>query len=185
MTKDPICGMTVDEATALSAERDGETFYFCSEHCRKKFLGQIPPPPVAPETEHEGHAHHGHEHAAVKPSTAAKYFCPMCPGIESDKPGACPKCGMALERNPSWKSAAKTVYTCPMHPEVRQDHPGTCPKCGMALEPLTTSGDDEPEEDTELPEMTRRFVWSAALTQPVFLSAMAHLVPAWSHSEWA
>ncbi len=36
--KDPICGMTVDTATALHAERDGETFYFCSEHCREKFL---------------------------------------------------------------------------------------------------------------------------------------------------
>ena len=28
MTKDPICGMTVDEASALHAERDGKTFYF-------------------------------------------------------------------------------------------------------------------------------------------------------------
>ena len=37
-TKDPICGMTVDEATALHAERDGKTFYFCNDHCRKKFL---------------------------------------------------------------------------------------------------------------------------------------------------
>lgn len=37
-TKDPICGMTVDEATALHAERDGEMFYFCSDHCRRKFL---------------------------------------------------------------------------------------------------------------------------------------------------
>jgi Cu+-exporting ATPase len=37
VTKDPICGMTVDEATALIAERDGEKFYFCSEHCRQKF----------------------------------------------------------------------------------------------------------------------------------------------------
>lgn len=36
--KDPICGMTVDTPTALHAERDGETFYFCSEHCREKFL---------------------------------------------------------------------------------------------------------------------------------------------------
>ncbi len=36
--KDPVCGMTVDEATALQAERDGKTFYFCSDHCRKKFL---------------------------------------------------------------------------------------------------------------------------------------------------
>ncbi len=61
----------------------------------------------------------------------------MCPGVESDKPGACPKCGMALELNPAWKPAAKTIYTCPMHPEIEQDHPGTCPKCGMALEAKT------------------------------------------------
>jgi Cu+-exporting ATPase len=38
VTKDPICGMTVDQATALHAERDGKTFYFCSDHCRQKFL---------------------------------------------------------------------------------------------------------------------------------------------------
>ena len=31
VTKDPICGMTVDEATALHVERDGQPFYFCSE----------------------------------------------------------------------------------------------------------------------------------------------------------
>ena len=35
---DPICGMTVNTSTALFAERRGETFYFCSEHCRQKFL---------------------------------------------------------------------------------------------------------------------------------------------------
>ncbi len=38
ITKAPICGMTVDEATAIHAERDGKTFYFCGEHCRQKFL---------------------------------------------------------------------------------------------------------------------------------------------------
>ena len=38
VTKDPICGMTVDPATALHAERDGKTFYLCSERCRAKFL---------------------------------------------------------------------------------------------------------------------------------------------------
>ncbi len=37
-TKDPICGMTVDKATAIHADRDGDTFYFCSEHCRQKFV---------------------------------------------------------------------------------------------------------------------------------------------------
>ena len=36
--KDPICGMTVDKATALHTEREGKTFYFCSDHCQKKFL---------------------------------------------------------------------------------------------------------------------------------------------------
>ncbi len=35
---DPICGMTVDSTTALHAERDGKTSYFCGERCREKFL---------------------------------------------------------------------------------------------------------------------------------------------------
>ena len=38
VTKDPVCGMTVDETTALNAECDGKTFYFCSDQCRQKFL---------------------------------------------------------------------------------------------------------------------------------------------------
>jgi YHS domain-containing protein len=37
MTKDPICGMTVNAATALPLESDGKMFYFCSENCRQKF----------------------------------------------------------------------------------------------------------------------------------------------------
>ena len=39
-TKDPICGMSVDPATALHTERDGKTFYFCSDHCLQKFLAE-------------------------------------------------------------------------------------------------------------------------------------------------
>ena len=38
VTKDPICGMTVDQATALRVEHNGKTFYFCSDACRQKFL---------------------------------------------------------------------------------------------------------------------------------------------------
>jgi Cu+-exporting ATPase len=44
--------------------------------------------------------HNRSAEAEVKPSSGAKYFCPMCPGVESEKPSDCPKCGMALERNP-------------------------------------------------------------------------------------
>ncbi len=166
MAKDPICGMDVDETTALRAERDGQTYYFCGESCRAKFLQ----PKAA-------HSCCGGNHAPVAPAADAKFFCPMCPGMESDKPGECAKCGMALERNPTF--AGKTIYTCPMHPEIRQDAAGDCPKCGMALEPVTESLDEE--ENPELVDMTRRLRIGAALALPVFLLAMAHLIPSLAH----
>ena len=37
MAKDPVCGMIVDEKTALSAEIEGRQFYFCSSNCMKTF----------------------------------------------------------------------------------------------------------------------------------------------------
>jgi uncharacterized membrane protein YraQ (UPF0718 family) len=37
---DPVCGMTVDRAKALTAQRDGRTMYFCSEHCRAEFAAR-------------------------------------------------------------------------------------------------------------------------------------------------
>ncbi|MDZ4878053.1 MAG: hypothetical protein CLLPBCKN_007488 [Chroococcidiopsis cubana SAG 39.79] len=40
MAQDPICGMTVEKATALKSERDGETYYFCSPHCQRTFESQ-------------------------------------------------------------------------------------------------------------------------------------------------
>ena len=97
MTTDPMCGMTVDDASALRAERDGQAFYFCGEHCRQRFLSA----PATMKHEEESHgccqppppAHdHGNRSAA---RAAAPYFCPMCPGAESEKPGDCPKCGVA------------------------------------------------------------------------------------------
>jgi uncharacterized protein len=36
---DPVCGMTVDRARAVTLEADGETLYFCSEHCRHVYAG--------------------------------------------------------------------------------------------------------------------------------------------------
>jgi xanthine dehydrogenase accessory factor len=38
---DPICGMSVlIEPNALSTQRDGETYYFCGEHCKRAFEHQ-------------------------------------------------------------------------------------------------------------------------------------------------
>ncbi|HEY5707374.1 MAG TPA: copper-translocating P-type ATPase [Terrimicrobiaceae bacterium] len=118
--------------------------------------------------EESGHDRHG----SVKPTK--EWFCPMCPGLESDKPGACPKCGMALERNPAYAKPG-AIYTCPMHLEIRRDHPGACPICGMALEPVQAA----PEEDNaELRDMSVRFKAGLLLGLPVLVLAMgAHFPP--------
>jgi YHS domain-containing protein len=34
---DPVCGMTIDNEKALSAEYEGTTFYLCSTRCRAAF----------------------------------------------------------------------------------------------------------------------------------------------------
>ena len=164
MAIDPICGMQVDESTELTAERDGQTFYFCCDHCRQKFIAQ-----EKGEGKHSCcHADAPRKHGANHKTS--KYFCPMCEGVESDEPGDCPKCGMALESAQPPTRKRKKIYTCPMHPEIEQDEPGTCPKCGMELEPKYL--DAEEEDDSELRSMTLRFWVGSALSIPVFLLAM-------------
>ncbi len=90
---DPVCGMTVPETSAHRTEHDGKTVVFCSAGCREKFerdpekyLGDV-------------HASAPHTRAHPEPSAsgASKWTCPMHPEIIRDGPGACPKCGMALE----------------------------------------------------------------------------------------
>jgi putative ABC transport system ATP-binding protein len=41
MVTDPVCGMAVERERAVSAERDGEAYYFCSRGCRAEFLGTM------------------------------------------------------------------------------------------------------------------------------------------------
>jgi P-type Cu+ transporter len=81
-------------------------------------------------------------------------------------------------------SKATPIYTCPMHPEVQQDHPGNCPKCGMTLELRTVAAGSDNQESSELRDMTRRFWIGAALTLPVFVLAMTHLIPALAMQSW-
>jgi Cu+-exporting ATPase len=68
-----------------------------------------------------------------------------------------------------------TEYVCPMHPQIVRLEPGSCPICGMALEPRTAALDDT--ANPELTDMTRRFWVGLALTVPVFLMAMAEMIP--------
>ena len=67
-----------------------------------------------------------------------EYTCPMDPEVRQQGPGACPKCGMALEPV-DFAPVTRIEWTCPMHPEIVRDAPGSCPICGMALEPVTVT----------------------------------------------
>jgi Cu+-exporting ATPase len=85
--KDPVCGMSVDPATAKHrAEHAGATYYFCSAGCRGKFVAE-PAKYLAPATP-----------VPTNPAPSGTiYTCPMHPQIRQDHPGSCPICGMALE----------------------------------------------------------------------------------------
>ncbi len=90
----------------------------------------------------------------------------------------------ALARTTGPTPSDRTIYTCPMHPEVEQDHRGNCPKCGMTLEPKIKTTAPDGDDQAELRDMTRRFWIGAALALPVFVVAMAHLVPPLARQPW-
>jgi P-type Cu+ transporter len=160
---DPVCGMTIEERDAVgSYEYHGVTYYFCAESCLERFraspdaflTGTAPGAPPAP--------------------AGATFVCPMDPEVRQDGPGACPKCGMALEPDLSTLPATRVEYTCPMHPEIVRPEPGSCPICGMALEPRTVTIDEAP--NPELVDMSRRFWISAVIGAPVFGLTMLDMV---------
>ena len=89
MVKDPVCGMMVDPLSAAGQyEHAGTTYYFCNPRCEERFRGD-------PDGYLSGRYTQSMEEAPAKPGT--QYICPMCPEVVSDKPAACPNCGMALE----------------------------------------------------------------------------------------
>jgi P-type Cu+ transporter len=170
---DPVCGMFVDPQEARGkAEYQGKQYFFCSAGCAQRFqespqkylsakpasplvqLGAIAPAPKPPLA------------TAEKPG--ATYVCPMDTEVREQQPGACPKCGMALEPE-------GLEYTCPMHPEIVRSSPGNCPICGMALEPRVAA--HGPEDDSELRSMTRRFWVGVALSLPLIVLSMWGMAP--------
>src|SRR3984893_1709854 len=164
---DPVCGMTVNpDTSAGSYEYKGQTYHFCSTHCLHKFRDdpeKFLNKPTEPKASQPIVIRHESRPAGT--SAAQTYTCPMHPEVRQDKPGSCPKCGMALEPVSVTAPQQKIEYTCPMHPEIVRDAPGNCLICGMALEPRTITLS---EENEELKNMQRRFWVSVVLTIPLF-----------------
>ncbi|HXC44110.1 MAG TPA: heavy metal translocating P-type ATPase [Candidatus Dormibacteraeota bacterium] len=176
--RDPVCGMSVNPATAKHIHsHSGTNYYFCCAPCVEKFRAD--PAKYLNETPARGSSGvilPGMPlPGLVTPGSAVglAYVCPMCPEVYEPKPGACPSCGMALEAEVPVAST-RTEYTCPMHPEIVRLQPGSCPICGMALEPRTVTATTE--ENPELRDMTRRFWVSLVLTAPLFVMAMAPMI---------
>src|SRR5499426_1951580 len=192
MSIDPVCGMAVDPATAAGRfDYGGETYYFCHPNCQRKFsvapqgyLNRAPQLAAMgrPVVQLGGKSGSQRVMTTAQPQTETRivrendeYTCPMDPEVVQTVPGACPKCGMALEPMTPASPATKTEYVCPMHPQIVRDEPGSCPICGMALEPRVVTLEEE--ENPELKDMKRRFWVSVALTLPVLLLAMSEMIP--------
>jgi heavy metal translocating P-type ATPase len=174
---DPVCGMTVDPASAAhQSTYEGKTYYFCSAGCFERFEadparyahhvgGSHDDEPTAHTEPHTGHGHH-HDQEAHQGHVTGEVNHPV------DHQPVSP----AAPAPPAEAAAdAATEWTCPMHPEIRRPGPGACPICGMALEPVTVSVGEAPSP--ELVDMTRRFWIGLVLTIPVVALEMGtHLV---------
>ncbi|UCH09202.1 MAG: heavy metal translocating P-type ATPase [Fidelibacterota bacterium] len=164
---DPVCGMKVDpDHAGATLDYKGTTYYFCCSHCAAKFEAD-------PETYLGTEPAETHQAHTTVVTGAVAYICPMDPEVREDRPGPCPKCGMALEPE-TVQVDSEIEYTCPMHPEVIQSEPGACPICGMALEPRSVI--KEEEAHPELVDMSRRFWISALLTAPILLMTMWEMI---------
>lgn len=84
--KDPVCGMPVSSDSKFRADHAGTPYFFCSASCQRKFAADPAKYTVAAA-----------QPAAAPAPEGTVYTCPMHPEIRQDRPGNCPKCGMALE----------------------------------------------------------------------------------------
>jgi Cu+-exporting ATPase len=92
---DLVCGMNINPSTARggSFSLNGNNYYFCSNGCKGKFQTH----PSQYLSKKKSIAPTSDSNAVLNPHGAATYTCPMHPEIIRDRPGNCPKCGMALE----------------------------------------------------------------------------------------
>jgi Cu+-exporting ATPase len=119
---------------------------------------------VNPATARGGsHDHAGHTYYFCGPRCRERFAAEPAKYLAPPAPAEAPR-------------VSSRLYTCPMHPEIRQLGPGSCPKCGMALEPVELSL-DQPEDDAELRDMSRRLLVCSALTLPTFVLAMSEMLP--------
>src|SRR6266853_1425857 len=130
--KDPVCGMTVNPATArYRTMHNGRQYFFCSPSCLAKFQANpekilsSPPKPMG-----SGLVSLGGSAVPQSAPNSTMHIASSSTSAPSARDANVPATSAPV------KPAKDTrAYICPMCPEVRQIGPGPCPQCGMALEP--------------------------------------------------
>ena len=97
--KDPVCGMSVTAQSAHMFQHEGKPVYFCSAGCKAKFAANPARylAAASDSTESTPATAPAMAEAEMPAMGGAVYTCPMHPEVRQTHPGACPKCGMALE----------------------------------------------------------------------------------------
>ncbi|MBS0150060.1 MAG: heavy metal translocating P-type ATPase [Nitrospira sp.] len=201
---DPVCGMTVDPATAAGRyEYQGKTYYFCAVSClerfranpeemlnKKKPLNMVamptsgkPLPMMQPIKQGKIDPVCG---MTVQPTTAVGsyeyrgdryYFCATrCLEKFRDDPEyyLIPP-DQRVPKPVTVPTGGVVEYVCPMDPEVLETQPGACRICGMALEPKVVSAEDV--GNPELEDMSRRFRICLGPAVLVMFIAMSDMIP--------
>ncbi len=166
LVRDPVCGMMIEPQDAVSSQEfEGKIYHFCNRSCAAQFAAD-PKSYLQPAAMPAAMPQQGEENV--------EYICPMDPEVHKIGPGACPKCGMALEPATMKAPATRSDFTCPMHPQISRQEPGNCPICGMTLEPREITVE---EANPELTDMMRRFWISVGLAVPLLALMVSDLFP--------
>ncbi len=196
---DPICGMTVEPGNAAGKHvYNGQTYYFCSQHCLAKFKEDPEKFLKSPATNEQRmprvHADSQHAHADLAPSRGKEKTRSGIKGLHvareaqavlrlSDGPRGSRVQARAMPQMRYGFGTRRAVCSFDQD-RVRLSHASgdrasrsrvSGPICGMALEPRTVTLEEE--ANPELVDMTRRFWVGVVLSAPIALLAMSDMIP--------
>jgi Cu+-exporting ATPase len=165
---DPVCGMTVDPATAAgTSERDGVRYYFCSPGCKEKFDAAGTGESAGPQA------------SCCSPvELGAPQSQASCCGGAAAAPVQLSMAGRAAAGRGGFADAALGAghtrdghaHGAHVHSAPHQDHDARY------------AGDAEEAQARSYRTMMRKFWFATAVGLPLMLLMFAEFVPSWGHA---
>lgn len=206
--KDPVCGMGIDpDQAAAHVEHDGETYYFCSDSCHKKFEANLSQYVSTNGEATSSEATHDHSDHTVETQVPAA--ADNAAGARSDLPLLgmhCASCATRIEKalnkasgvqnaSVNYATARATVHYDPHNTDVNKlrdvvkkvGYDAIVPQAasthahehGGGVEPESVSEAETVAREKGYQRQKRQFFIALALTIPVVVLAMgSHFIPA-------